>query len=61
MNNKSNSLFESKQVKEALVQSLCKAKPKNNVQEPVMFTVEIELPLCMPCVCIAILFGAITR
>ena len=30
---KSNSLFESKQVKDALVQSFVKLEPKNNVQK----------------------------
>ncbi len=40
-NNKSNSLFESKQVKEALVQSFMKLNPKIMFKNPVMFTVEI--------------------
>jgi K+-transporting ATPase ATPase B chain len=50
MNNKSNSLFESKQVKEALVQSLCKAKPK------IMFKNWSCLPLKLNChyVCLCV-------
>jgi K+-transporting ATPase ATPase B chain len=47
-NNKSNSLFESKQVKDAEC-SLCKAKPKIMFKNPVMFTVEIRTAI-MPCV-----------
>ena len=56
-NNKSNSLFESKQVKEALVQSFVKLNPKIMFKNPVMFTVEIGTAI-MFAVCIAILFGA---
>lgn len=56
-NNKSNSLFESKQVKEALVQSFVKLNPKIMFKNPVMFTVEIGTAI-MLVVCIAILFGA---
>jgi K+-transporting ATPase ATPase B chain len=56
-NNKSNSLFESKQVKEALVQSFIKLNPKIMFKNPVMFTVEIGTAI-MLAVCIAILFGA---
>ncbi len=56
-NNKSNSLFESKQVKEALVQSFVKLNPKIMFKNPVMFTVEIGTAI-MLAVCIAILFGA---
>jgi len=55
--NKSNSLFESKQVKEALVQSFVKLNPKVMFKNPVMFTVEIGTAI-MFVVCIAILFGA---
>jgi K+-transporting ATPase ATPase B chain len=55
--NKSNSLFESKQVKEALVQSFVKLNPKVMFKNPVMFTVEIGTAI-MFIVCIAILFGA---
>lgn len=55
--NKSNSLFESKQVKEALVQSFIKLNPKIMVKNPVMFTVEIGTAI-MFAVCVAILFGA---
>jgi K+-transporting ATPase ATPase B chain len=55
--NKSNSLFESKQVKEALVQSFVKLNPKVMFKNPVMFTVEIGTAI-MFAVCIAILFGA---
>lgn len=54
--NKSNSLFESKQVKEALVQSFVKLNPKVMFKNPVMFTVEIGTAI-MFIVCIAILFG----
>ncbi|MCZ8229208.1 potassium-transporting ATPase subunit KdpB [Flavobacterium sp.] len=39
--NNSKSLFESKQVKEALVQSFVKLNPKTMFRNPVMFTVEI--------------------
>jgi K+-transporting ATPase ATPase B chain len=56
-NNKSNSLFESKQVKDALVQSFVKLNPKTMFKNPVMFTVEIGTSI-MFAVCIAILFGA---
>ena len=40
--NKSNSLFESKQVKEALAQSFVKLNPKMMIKNPVMFTVETQ-------------------
>jgi len=56
-NNKSNSLFESKQVKDALVQSFVKLNPKIMFKNPVMFTVEIGTAI-MFVVCITILFGA---
>ncbi|OAZ05043.1 potassium-transporting ATPase subunit KdpB [Flavobacterium succinicans] len=39
--NNSKSMFESKQVKEALVQSFVKLNPKTMFRNPVMFTVEI--------------------
>ena len=55
--NNSNSLFESKQVKEALLQSFVKLNPKVMFKNPVMFTVEIGTVI-MFVVCIAILFGA---
>ncbi len=55
--NKSNSLFESKQVKEALLQSFVKLNPKVMYRNPVMFTVEIGTAI-MLVVCVAILFGA---
>ena len=55
--NKSNSLFESKQVKDALVQSFVKLNPKIMFKNPVMFTVEIGTAI-MLAVCIALLFGA---
>ncbi|MGL2964350.1 potassium-transporting ATPase subunit KdpB [Flavobacterium sp. RSB2_4_14] len=55
--NKSNSLFESKQVKAALVQSFVKLNPKVMFKNPVMFTVEIGTAI-MFVVCIAILMGA---
>ncbi|MBP2284829.1 K+-transporting ATPase ATPase B chain [Flavobacterium sp. CG_23.5] len=55
--NNSNSLFESKQVKDALVQSFVKLNPKVMFKNPVMFTVEIGTAI-MLVVCIAILFGA---
>lgn len=55
--NKSKSLFESKQVKEALMQSFVKLNPKTMFKNPVMFTVEIGTAI-MFAVCIAILFGA---
>ena len=54
--NKSNSLFEGKQVKDALVQSFVKLNPKVMFKNPVMFTVEIGTAI-MFAVCIAILFG----
>ncbi|MBC7749311.1 MAG: potassium-transporting ATPase subunit KdpB [Methylotenera sp.] len=58
MNNyKSTSLFESKQVKEALVHSFIKLNPKEMFKNPVMFTVEIGTAI-MFFVCISILFGA---
>ena len=56
-NNKSTSLFESKQMKEALVQSFVKLNPKMMYKNPVMFTVEIGTTI-MFFVCISILFGA---
>jgi K+-transporting ATPase ATPase B chain len=55
--NKSNSLFESKQVKDALVQSFVKLNPKIMFKNPVMFTVEIGTAI-MFAVCVSILFGA---
>ncbi len=55
--NKSTSLFESKQVKEALAQSFVKLNPKVMFKNPVMFTVEIGTAI-MFVVCISILFGA---
>nr|WP_315202050.1 potassium-transporting ATPase subunit KdpB [uncultured Flavobacterium sp.] len=55
--NKSKSLFERKQVKEALVQSFVKLNPKTMFKNPVMFTVEIGTAI-MFAVCVAILFGA---
>ncbi|MFH6944188.1 potassium-transporting ATPase subunit KdpB [Flavobacterium sp. FlaQc-50] len=55
--NKSNSLFESKQVKDALIQSFVKLNPKTMFKNPVMFTVEIGTAI-MFVVCAAILFGA---
>jgi K+-transporting ATPase ATPase B chain len=55
--NKSASLFESKQVKEALVQSFVKLNPKLMIKNPVMFTVEIGTAI-MFAVCISILMGA---
>ena len=54
---KSTSLFESKQVKEALVQSFVKLNPKMMIKNPVMFTVEIGTAI-MFAVCISILMGA---
>lgn len=57
MNNKSTSLFEEKQVKDALLQSFIKLNPKVMYKNPVMFTVEIGTAI-MLVVCIAILFGA---
>lgn len=54
---KSNSLFESKQVKDALVQSFVKLNPEVMFKNPVMFTVEIGTAI-MFVVCITILFGA---
>jgi len=55
--NKSTSLFESKQVKEALVQSFVKLNPKLMIKNPVMFTVEIGTAI-MFAVCLSILMGA---
>ncbi|MFC4480015.1 potassium-transporting ATPase subunit KdpB [Flavobacterium chungangensis] len=55
--NKSTSLFESKQVKEALAQSFVKLNPKMMIKNPVMFTVEIGTAI-MFAVCISILMGA---
>ncbi|PBJ06846.1 potassium-transporting ATPase subunit KdpB [Flavobacterium sp. ACN6] len=55
--NKSASLFESKQVKEALVQSFVKLNPKLMIKNPVMFTVEIGTAI-MFAVCVSILMGA---
>ncbi|MCP2028907.1 K+-transporting ATPase ATPase B chain [Flavobacterium sp. HSC-32F16] len=55
--NKSTSLFESKQVKEALLQSFVKLNPKMMIKNPVMFTVEIGTAI-MFAVCISILMGA---
>jgi K+-transporting ATPase ATPase B chain len=55
--NKSTSLFESKQVKEALAQSFVKLNPKMMIKNPVMFTVEIGTAI-MFAVCISILIGA---
>ena len=55
--NKSNSLFESQQMKTALWQSFVKLNPKIMFKNPVMFTVEIGTAI-MFVVCIAILFGA---
>lgn len=56
-NNKSTSLFESQQVKEAVVQSFVKLNPKLMIKNPVMFTVEIGTAI-MFAVCISILMGA---
>lgn len=56
-NNKSTSLFEGKQVKEALLQSFIKLDPRTMFKNPVMFTVEIGTAI-MLCVCVSILFGA---
>lgn len=55
--NKSTSLFESKQVKEALAQSFVKLNPKMMIKNPVMFTVEIGTAI-MFAVCVSILMGA---
>lgn len=55
--NKSTSLFESQQVKEAFVQSFVKLNPKMMIKNPVMFTVEIGTAI-MFAVCISILMGA---
>lgn len=55
--NKSNSLFGSQQVKEALLQSFVKLNPKQMFRNPVMFTVEIGT-FVMLAVCIWILLGA---
>ncbi|MEL1242487.1 potassium-transporting ATPase subunit KdpB [Flavobacterium flavipallidum] len=54
--NKTNSLFESKQVKEAFVQSFVKLNPKIMFKNPVMFTVEIGTAI-MFIVCVAIALG----
>lgn len=54
--NKSNSLFEGKQVKEAFVQSFVKLNPKIMFKNPVMFTVEIGTAI-MFIVCISIALG----
>ncbi|WP_281321944.1 potassium-transporting ATPase subunit KdpB [Flavobacterium aestivum] len=54
---KSNSLFEGKQVKAALVQSFVKLNPKTMFKNPVMFTVEIGTAI-MFAVCVSILFGS---
>ncbi len=54
--NKSNSLFEGKQVKEAFVQSFVKLNPKIMFKNPVMFTVEIGTAI-MFIVCISIVLG----
>ncbi|WP_281234980.1 potassium-transporting ATPase subunit KdpB [Flavobacterium gelatinilyticum] len=56
-NTKSTSLFESKQVKEALLQSFVKLNPKMMIKNPVMFTVEIGTAI-MFAVCVSILMGA---
>jgi len=55
--NKSTSLFESQQVKEALLQSFVKLNPKMMIKNPVMFTVEIGTAI-MFAVCVSILMGA---
>jgi len=55
--NKSNSLFEKRQMKAAFVQSFVKLNPKVMFKNPVMFTVEIGTAI-MFAVCISILFGA---
>ena len=55
--NKSNSLFEGKQVKEALMQSFVKLYPMTMIKNPIMFTVEIGTAI-MFFVCISIIFGA---
>lgn len=55
--NKSTSLFESQQVKQALLQSFVKLNPKMMIKNPVMFTVEIGTAI-MFAVCISILMGA---
>ena len=55
--NKSNSLFEGKQVKEALMQSFVKLNPMTMIKNPVMFTVEIGTAI-MFFVCTSIIFGA---
>ena len=56
-NTKSTSLFESEQVKEALLQSFVKLNPKMMIKNPVMFTVEIGTSI-MFAVCVSILMGA---
>ena len=55
--NKSNSLFEGKQVKEALMRSFVKLDPMTMIKNPVMFTVEIGTAI-MFFVCISVIFGA---
>lgn len=55
-NNKSTSLFESKQVKDALVQSFVKLDPRIMFKNTVMFTVEIGTAI-MLAVCVFILFS----
>ena len=54
--NKSNKLFESSLVKEALIQSFVKLNPRILLRNPVMFTVEIGTAI-MLAVCIWILAG----
>src|ERR1035437_5128975 len=54
--NKSNKLFESSLVKEALIQSFVKLSPRILLRNPVMFTVEIGTAI-MLAVCIWILAG----
>ena len=55
-NNKSTSLFEGKQVKDALVQSFVKLDPRIMFKNPVMFTVEIGTAI-MFAVCMSILIS----
>lgn len=55
-NNKSTSLFEGKQVKDALVQSFVKLDPRIMFKNPVMFTVEIGTTI-MFAVCMSILIS----
>src|SRR5450432_2097638 len=54
--NKSNKLFESSLVKEALIQSFVKLNPRILLRNPVMFTVEIGTAIMLG-VCIWILAG----